>query len=147
VVERRLRHSETGDIGEVDLIRAAPERVLRGLAARARLADGGPLGTPVASPDDIFHALASVVAAPWSVRASRKRVDGSAVLRVGLLRSACGLTQAEIRQRTGLATGTVGRYLELHRLALRQDERYRTQAVRVAKVAVRAALVDRIVCV
>jgi REP element-mobilizing transposase RayT len=92
VVERRLRHSETGDIGEVDLIRAAPERVLRGLAARARLADGGPLGTPVASPDDIFHALASVVAAPWSVRASRKRVDGSAVLRVGLLRSACGLT-------------------------------------------------------
>jgi len=140
VVERRLDQPDAPDPSEVDLIRQAPKRVLRGLAVRARLADGLPVGVPVASPDDVSKALRALGGDAFFVRSSRKRVQGTAVLHVGLLRSVACLTNAEIGIRTGLQFPTIKRYVTLHRQALHDDPRYRETCAAATKHAVAACL-------
>ena len=140
VVERRLSRPDDPDPSEVDLIRQAPKRVLRGLAIRARLADGLPVGVPVASPDDVAAAIRAVDGEAFFVRSSRKRVQGVAVLQVGLLRSVACLTSAEIGARTGLQFPTIKRYVTLHRHALHDDPRYREACALATKRAVTACL-------
>ncbi|MFT5478738.1 MAG: hypothetical protein ACI8Y8_004107, partial [Planctomycetota bacterium] len=143
LVERRIAASDrTRNVDPLDhLVQAAPERVLRWLRAKARLADGSWPGVPVCDPGSVAHAvkIGRERAPGWLVRPSQKARDAWDVLEIGLLRDLAGATYQEIGTRTGSSAETAARIYRQHAALMRTDDEYAARAGEVARVSLRGA--------
>ena len=117
---------------------AAPERVARWLAERARAADGRAVLVPMVSPRTLQTSLAEARAGDpaWQVVLHGRRRDGWPIVGAGLLRIACAQTLREVARRGGISERTASRAIEEHRRLCR-DERgeYAARAGRVLRDA------------
>lgn len=112
ILERRIETGNPNDGGSGsgdELLRAAPDHVLKWLRSRAELADGGPVGLTLAAPAQVRRAVRKVSSADpeWTCRNGRKRVSGWPVVEAGLLRELCGLTLREIAELTEISRSGV----------------------------------------
>ena len=103
VLERRVETGNPNDGGNGsgdELLRAAPEHVVKWLRSRAELADGGRVGLTLAAPAQVQRAVRSASSADpdWTRRSGRKRVAAWPIVEAGLLRELCGLTLREIAE-------------------------------------------------
>jgi hypothetical protein len=120
-IERRLR--ARGDAkDDLDIVLGPdPERTLRWIRERARLADGTESFLPVASAGSVLSALAAIEADVAALTA-RTRLRGTTgaldTLSAGLLREAASLTWEEIAKRTGCTLTTARNRWTIHRTRL-----------------------------
>ena len=140
LVEARLQSARDVDPLD-DLIGRAPEQVQRWLAARARLADGHPLGLPICGPASIARAIEEHVAeeGDWVVRSERSAWQASTVAHVGLLRDLGSMTLERIGRLLGLGAWAVKRRIELHRDLQGSEGEYGERVARIARAALDAA--------
>lgn len=136
-VQRRLI-SRGEDLGEVDDLLAAPAPSVRAwMEERAAVADGTRPFLPILPAQTIDDLLAQARKDDevWSCRIGTKRHDPYELLRPGLLRAACGLSQNEIAIRLCLHPSSIRRRLVSHRTAANNDERYAERAAELLKAA------------
>jgi REP element-mobilizing transposase RayT len=112
LVERHLQTERTPGLRLVDLLAQAPPPVRAWLEANARNADGILTQRLHAAPR---AALAAAI---------RGDVDVMLLLRVGLLRDCCGLSQDHVARILGVSASTVRRREARHRERLRNDAGY-----------------------
>ena len=131
VVEARWRHRSLEDPLD-DLIRAAPDEVVRWMNKKAQLADGSAPGCPVVSVDSV---LTSVNELPGIAAWKLGKRSGRAVLTAGLARQLGGARVEEIATLIGCSRSAASRYLQLHRESMIADAEYRLRAGEAAREA------------
>jgi REP element-mobilizing transposase RayT len=141
LIERRLLHGGRDDNALGRLLPATPGRTLDWMTWKANLADGTSPGCPVSSPGtvDVLLAAAAARDPEQRVRLRRNSVSTWPLIRIGLLRTACGLTLSEIAARVGANTSTVHQRVRTHDEVMRADEAYAQQ---VAAILCEALEVD-----
>jgi len=133
VVEGRLAR-RTGDEDPLDdLVTSTGAGVRAWLVARARLADGTAPGLVLAGPEGLLRTVDSLV--PAGSPAWER-------LRVGLLRTACGMTLQEIAAKLGRPRIRICRRWDAHRRAIDSDASYADTAANVLGRALRGVLGD-----
>jgi REP element-mobilizing transposase RayT len=140
LVEARMRSSSEVDALD-DLIGRAPAEVRRWMRAKARLADGHPLGLPVCGPSCVARAIRGHIdtEGEWLVEGERRSWRGSVVAHVGLLRDLTASSLDGIGRMLELRIGAVRRRAELHREQLLGDEEYGERVARIARHALELA--------
>ncbi len=131
LIERRLLHGGTGDDALGRLLPVTPSRTLDWMHWKAELADGTSPGCPVSSPRtvDAVLTLAAEADPKRRVRLRRNEVPAWPLIRIGLLRSACGLKLSEIAADVGVGISTIHQRVRTHEELVRKDPDY---AVHVA---------------
>jgi hypothetical protein len=137
LVERRIAVQGPGADALDHLIGAAPARVLCWMREKALLADGTDVGLPVcdAAAVSAIVAEARTHAGEWSITEPGFTHDAWPVIEVGLLRELCGVTQAEVAERTASSMSAAARKEAKHRTWLAEDASY---ALRASSLAVKA---------
>jgi len=118
------------------LVGAAPPRVRRWMAAKARLADGGPVGLALCDADSIHRAIQDE---PWDAQAGSSarrvvQVNLLSSMEVGLLRDLAALSWSEIARSCRTSSSTVGGRYRMHAKLMECEAEY---AERVSNVACR----------
>jgi len=129
VIERRIQSGSPNDGGNGsgdELLRAAPDHVLRWLRERAERADGGRVGLTLVAPARVQRAVreASSADPDWTGENGRKRVAAWPVVEAGLLRELCGLTLREIAELTAVSRAGAWVRCERHDAWLVADGEY-----------------------
>jgi hypothetical protein len=137
LVERRM--ATRGDHPDPldDLLATVPGLVRSWLEAQARVADGVGRVMPVVTPDALRRSLAGVRERLGArrIRTGRTSIDAYEVLESTLLGQFCGLTQVEVRHRTGRSRIRIVRNLERHRGGILNDPGYADLAAEVLRAA------------
>ena len=138
-IERRVAAGNTEGDPLADLIDAAEPEILDWMLRKAHLADGRRPGVPVVSVGTLEGIVARhrIASPEWCVRPVRKGRSGWTLLRAGLLRSACGLTYAEIGRRCERSTTVAQDMVAAHRTLLEASEEYGTRVAEVLAAALR----------
>lgn len=136
ILERRIEQGGPSTAGEErgnELLRAAPNHVLRWLRSRAELADGGGLGLALAAPAQVQRAVSAESSREpaWSCRRGRKRPAAWPVLEAALLRNLCGLTLQEIAELMRISRTSAWGYCSCHSQWLVADPSYAERVERV----------------
>jgi putative transposase len=126
LVERRL--ATRCACGPLDnLVQDAPTAVREWLESRARIADGVQVKEVILAPESIVaecERSRSAADEPWHVACSRKKTSGWQLAMAGLLRTAAGLTFAEIGRLSGVSKDVAFRLAADHVATLRRDPAY-----------------------
>ena len=133
LIERRLVHGTSGTDTLGRLLPSSPSRTLDWMRWKAELADGTSPGAPVCSPRTVDALVAARTAAEPDVRVRLRRAAAAAwpLIRIGLLRSACGLGLAEIAARVGSNPSTVHGRVRTHLELVRKRPEYAARAAGV----------------
>jgi len=138
MIERRLRHPAR-DLDPIDdLLARAPADVTLWLVERARLADGIGPGIPLTDAAESLEFLREERAREpaWSVRPTRESANGWDLLEIGLLRSLCGATYAELAELCQCSASWLCSRHTRHALALERDPEYARRAQKLARTIV-----------
>ncbi len=138
MVERRLIAPRHRDDPLDMLVGGAPSVVRGWLKRKAELADRTVPGLPLATPSVLLEILAELE--PNSpglvIKPGRKAIDGWNVLRVGLLRQACGSTFSEMALRLGASASQAHLWTAEHSRQMLSNEDYSATATRALSMAI-----------
>ena len=137
LVERRIELQGPAQDMLDDLIEAAPARVLDWMRRKSLLADGTDVGLPVCDPADVMAVVEAARAEGCGEVCAETTPQGDpwTAIQVGLLRDLCGVTVAEIAQRTASSASGASRSYARHQRCMSDDEHYALQAAGLAKRA------------
>ena len=137
VVERRLMapHAEEDPLDM--LVGGAPSVVLAWLKRKSELADNTSPGLPVATPRVLIEILESAECEgpAMTLKPGRKSFSAWPVLRVGLLRAACGSSFSEISMHMGTSLSTAHQRSKEHLRQMQSCDEYSAVAAKVLSEA------------
>lgn len=138
VVERRLERA-SDDVALDDLVEGATGRVREWMRRKASLADGGRAASCIVAPEALRRALETVRAecGSWRVKPTRRHRDGWALVEVGLLHGAAGLSTTEAALEAGVSRSAAGFAIQIHRRLMLTDSAYGNRAALVLEDAIR----------
>jgi REP element-mobilizing transposase RayT len=139
LVENRFRAAPS-TVDDLDYVLAAPgERALRWMEEKARNADGLRPACALIPPSALEVSARAVrrEVGGMTIRRSRKDCDPWPLLLFGLQNGVSGLSGAALSARHGVSMSTAGRYVQVHRGLIEENDAYRHACRQVLERALR----------